>query len=92
MGTQEKKLRKDIATILTRHSGIDFYYNIENDLVELFKEQRIAELKLISKATVGKSITPENIDNQTWQGGLNFARNNLKRYKLDRIRQIKAGL
>jgi hypothetical protein len=51
-------------------------------------EARIDELKLISKRTVGYSQTPENKENPTWQGGYNFARNNLKRYKLERITEL----
>jgi hypothetical protein len=48
-------------------------------------EARVDELKRISKLTIEKPATPENKENQTWQGGYRFARNSLKRYKLDRI-------
>lgn len=52
-------------------------------------EERIDELKLITKDTFEKPITPENQNDQTWQGGYNFARNSLKRYKLDRVRELQ---
>lgn len=53
-------------------------------------EARIDELKLITKNTIEKPKTPENLENPTWQGGYNMARNSLKRYKLSRIAQLKS--
>ena len=35
-----------------------------------------------------KPITPENQNDQTWQGGYNFARNRWKRKKLERIAEL----
>lgn len=82
----------DLGDMVTDHFLLPNFYldRLVDFVASREKEIRLDEVGRISKLTAGRSETPENQDNATWQGGFNFARNNLKRYKLDRIRDIKA--
>lgn len=65
-----------------------FLDKMETLIAKETEKARIDELKRITKETIEKPITPENKNDATWQGGYNFARNSLKRYKLNRIKQL----
>jgi hypothetical protein len=70
----------------------EFKAAIQSHLDATVREARIDELKLITKDTFDKPLTPENQNDKTWQGGYGFAKNSLKRYKLERLRQLKGRL